>query len=672
MKFTSIKNKFLAVLIPIFMVSFLAMALISYYFLQNILLSNARGNLELQAQAFSKNMKATVDERFSILAEMAENPILHSTDNGLRAGFIKDACQRDGFPSISVFGLDGKGVGSDGKPADRSSREYYKKVLETEKPYMPSPVLSAVTNTLTVVLTSPVKEQGRMVGMVTGTIDLGRFSEELRQMKFGATGYAYIVDDRGQVLAHPQHEEYIDKVNLLTGAGQESLGGSGIDGALQQTLDAALKNSAQAETFYKAADGSRHLAIVEPVQLPGRQWAVIVTVPEAEILADAHTLGKVQGGVAVLFLVAASLFIVLFSRRIAADINWVLQRCREVTQGDLRQTTDTLDSQDEIGQLAGNFVAMKKMLSNLVGKIQESASALHNSSTQFTEASQQTAEASSSIADSVTNISGGISEQADSLSQMRSSAEKGSALSVDVYTDTEHAAEAARTMENQAAAGRSSVEKVVQCMHEIDGGSQELASSIGELQAGSDEIGKIVEIISGISEQTNLLALNAAIEAARAGEAGRGFSVVADEVRQLAEQSQQSAALITDLIGKNKQSMEKAAAASEKGSASVLSGISVVQEADQSFAALQKQVGELSQRIGTIAEALKAMTEENQAIASGIIQVEKVSQDSADETQTVSAAAQQQSAAMEEIAASSHNLAALAEDLKAQTVKFKL
>ena len=143
--------------------------------------------------------------------------------------------------------------------------------------------------------------------------------------------------------------------------------------------------------------------------------------------------------------------------------------------------------------------------------------------------------------------------------------------------------------------------------HEIDGGSQELASSIGELQAGSDEIGKIVEIISGISEQTNLLALNAAIEAARAGEAGRGFSVVADEVRQLAEQSQQSAALITDLIGKNKQSMEKAAAASEKGSASVLSGISVVQEADQSFAALQKQVGELSQRIGTIAEALKAM-----------------------------------------------------------------
>ena len=255
---------------------------------------------------------------------------------------------------------------------------------------------------------------------------------------------------------------------------------------------------------------------------------------------------------------------------------------------------------------------------------------------------------------------------------MRSSAEKGSALSVDVYTDTEHAAEAARTMENQAAAGRSSVEKVVQCMHEIDGGSQELASSIGELQAGSDEIGKIVEIISGISEQTNLLALNAAIEAARAGEAGRGFSVVADEVRQLAEQSQQSAALITDLIGKNKQSMEKAAAASEKGSASVLSGISVVQEADQSFAALQKQVGELSQRIGTIAEALKAMTEENQAIASGIIQVEKVSQDSADETQTVSAAAQQQSAAMEEIAASSHNLAALAEDLKAQTVKFKL
>ena len=671
MKFTSIKNKFLAVLIPIFVVSFLAMALISYYFLQNILLTNAKQNVELQAQSFSRNMKLTVDERFSILNEMAENPVIHSNDNSQRAAFIKEACQRDGFPSISVFGLDGKGVGSDGKPADRSNREYYKKVLETEQPYMPSPVLSAVTNTLTVVLTSPVKEQGRMIGMVTGTIDLGRFSEDLQQMKFGETGYAYIVDDRGQVLAHPKHAEYIDKLNLLTGEGQELVGGSGLDTVLQQVVDQSLKNSEQKETFYKSPDGSRHLAIVLPVQLPGRQWAIIVTVPEAEILADAHTLGKIQAGVAIFFLFVAVLLIMAFSRRIAADINWLLLRCNEVTEGDLRQVDGTLDSQDEIGQLAMNFVHMKKMLSSLVGKIKESAASLHTSSTQFTEASQQTAEASSSIADSVTNISVCIAEQAESLQQMRASAEKGSSLADGIYQDTESAAKAAQEMEGQAMGGRSSVEKVVQRMQEIDSGSKDIAASVEDLQTGSDEIGKIVEIISGIAEQTNLLALNAAIEAARAGEAGRGFSVVADEVRQLAEQSQNSAALITSLIEKNKQAMARAVASSEHGSVSVAAGLTAVQEADQAFAAMYGQVGDLSQKIAAIAGALKGMAEENKSIADGVVHIEKVSHDSAAETQTVSAAAQEQSAAMQEIAASSHNLAGLAEDLQTQVAKFR-
>ncbi len=672
MKFTSIKNKFLAVLIPIFVVSFLAMALISYYFLQNILLENAQSNIEVQAQAFSKNMKMTVDERFSLLGEMAQNPFLHGTDDAARIQFIKEACQRDAFPSISVLGLDGKGVASDGKPADRSNREYYKKVLETEKPYMPSPVLSAVTNTLTVVLTSPIEEQGRMVGMLTGTIDLGRFSEELRQMKFGETGYAYILDDQGKVLAHPQHEEYIDKVNMLTGEGQEAMGGTGIDSILQQSLDKSLQTGEQTSTFYKAADGSRHLAVLEPVQLPGRQWMIVVTVPEAEILSYAHTLGKVQAGTAIFFLLLAVVLIIAFSRRIAADIVWVLARCKEVTKGDLRQVSGSLDSEDEIGQLANNFVSMKKMLANLVGKIQESAAALHQSSTQFTEASQQTAVASSSIAESVTNISVGMSEQTESLSQMRTAAETGSALASDIHRDTEQAASAAKEMETQTLSGRSSVEKVVQCMKEIDDGSKDMAASISDLQSGSDEIGKIVEIISGIAEQTNLLALNAAIEAARAGEAGRGFAVVADEVRQLAEQSQQSAALITGLITKNRQAMERTVAASKNDAASVITGMKVVQEADSSFAALQQQVGSLSQRIVAIAGALGKMADENQAIADGVVRVEKVSQGSAGETQTVSAAAEEQSAAMQEIASSSHNLAGLAEELKSQVAAFKL
>ena len=209
-------------------------------------------------------------------------------------------------------------------------------------------------------------------------------------------------------------------------------------------------------------------------------------------------------------------------------------------------------------------------------------------------------------------------------------------------------------------------------MGDINDGTGTVQNTIAKLAKQSDEISKIVDVITGIAEQTNLLALNAAIEAARAGEAGRGFAVVADEVRKLAEESGASATKIAELVATIQTDMKEAVEASAQSSQSVEGSRQSVKEADEIFTSIQLQIEALaggiqdvSNSIQTISEGTKSMTGEMDSIAS-------ISHENASRTQSVSATTEEQSASSEEIAASTRNLSQLAEDLQGEVHKFKV
>lgn len=672
MEFTSIKNKFLAVLLPVFIISFAALAGVSYYFLQDTLVRNATADLEMQAKSFSRSTGKNVQARFDLLNEVAANTVLRTADDVAKTKFIQEAQKRDGFPTMSYLDLQGKGFGSDGKAADRSDREYYKAVMKTQAPYMPAPVLSVISHTLTVVLTTPMKDNGQMIGMVTGTIDLGDLSQELQSVKFKQTGYAYVIDEKGIIVAHPNNTDAINKTNVLTGESSELLGKGGIDPALQQGIKQAFSEDRQVKLEYKNTDGSQHTAIVEPIALPGKKWAMVVTVPQAEVVAEAHRMGYILGGVAIAFLLLAALGILLFSRGIANDINWILKRCQEVSSGDLRRVKNTIASRDEIGQLASNFSKMKLLLSELIHSVQKNADSLTESSTYMKNGSQQIASSATQIAESVTHIADGMNRQTDALANMRQSVSRTTQLSDAIYGATKTATDMAKDMEGKATSGRDSVGVVVAQMQQIAASSQSIEAAVGDLRTGSSEISKIVALITEIAGQTNLLSLNAAIEAASAGEAGRGFAVVAEAVRELAKKSGESSALIVELIQKNNAYMEKAVAASQSGVTNVASGLAAVRSADTAFAGLNASIHGITERIYEIAESISGMAEENKKVMDTVVAIEAVGKKSAASTQAVSAAAQEQSATMEEFASASHNLAKLANELRQQVQKFRV
>jgi methyl-accepting chemotaxis protein len=357
---------------------------------------------------------------------------------------------------------------------------------------------------------------------------------------------------------------------------------------------------------------------------------------------------------------------------ISRPVNSVSNTLKQLAQGNLTVPEVRVKNKDEIGELANSMNELLHNLKGLIGKVYDSSVQVASSSEQLLANNEQNARAAEQIAQSVQQTAAGSEKQLVHFEEVSSSVEEMVAGIHQIAESSEYMQQSTEKTTHLTKDGTMSIKKVVTHMNEINESFEQTSKIVSLLGNRSQEINGIASLITDIAEQTNLLALNAAIEAARAGEHGKGFAVVADEVRKLAVQSKTSADKITDMIRFVQEETHQAIEAVKSGNELVEKGISASREANEAFSSISCSIGEVASKVNEVSAAVEELTAQSHTIVHTIENVKEIAEEGMFATQESSAATQEQVATMEEVTTSAHGLTKLADELQDAVSRFKL
>ena len=354
------------------------------------------------------------------------------------------------------------------------------------------------------------------------------------------------------------------------------------------------------------------------------------------------------------------------------QIKDIADNMKKIASGNLRTPDLRIRTRDEFGALANSVNDMKINLKNLLTKIADCSERIISSGKKLTDSTERANESINTVAGSMDILTQGTFEQEQTIKALE---EKFKEMTdkMDGLSETAlQMQQVADDSSSSANAGKTKVDISIEMMKNIEKQVGSSAKVIGELGKRSDEIGQIVETISGIADQTNLLALNAAIEAARAGEHGKGFAVVADEVRKLAEQSGSAATTIGKRIALIQADTESAVAAIEQGTRSVAEGTQSVAETGEAFVGIMSQSAKLTTNVEKTLGDIGAVFMSNEEIFSAITKVREIAEKSNENANEVSSATKEQTATMKAVDSARKVLLDLADEMQGEVARFKL
>ncbi len=346
---------------------------------------------------------------------------------------------------------------------------------------------------------------------------------------------------------------------------------------------------------------------------------------EAESMQGISNMVKTLGVFVVLAFLLAIGAMILVTRSIIRPISAVVEFAGTMAEKDLSSPDLAITGRDEIGMLAGALNAMKGNLNDIIGQIRNS--------------SEHVATATSGLSQSSTMIVDGTDRQSVQSGQAATAMEEMSATVLEVAKNSQGAAEASSETQRIAVEGGDVVKRAVDGMMVVAETVKQSAVTVEALGKSSDEIGAIISVINDIADQTNLLALNAAIEAARAGEQGRGFAVVADEVRKLAEKTSKATTEIADMIKTIQTDTKGAMSSMHEGTKQVEQGVQLASEAGESLQQIVSSVDIVTDMVRQIATAAEQQSATSEEISSNIVGIAEIAQENNHGVKEVSGAA---------------------------------
>ncbi|WP_186580483.1 methyl-accepting chemotaxis protein [Aquibacillus kalidii] len=360
------------------------------------------------------------------------------------------------------------------------------------------------------------------------------------------------------------------------------------------------------------------------------------------------------------------------SRIISKPVKQISKSAQEIASGNLVIDELKVKNNDEIGELAASFNQMTINLRDLIVNVSGTSEQVASSAEELMASAEQTTTATHQVTTAIQEVASGSEVQGKATEESATAISEMS-IGIGRIADTSSSvAESASDTTNQATIGNDMLQKVVGQMKSINNSTNETNSVIKELDTNSNEIGKIIDVITDIAEQTNLLALNAAIESARAGEHGKGFAVVADEVRKLAEQSRHSASQISSLVQFIQSDVVKVVEMMNNSTQEVDEGMILVEDTGKSFASILTSIENVSGEVQELSAVSEQMSASMEQVNASINEVSNIAKTSAASTSDIASSSEEQLATMEEVTASASNLADMAEDLREMIRKFRV
>lgn len=625
----SIQTRLAVIITVLIAISVLSISYLAYNKTRTMLVDYTRERLITDAAIYSDMVDKYIFERSKDIAIMAKHPVLinMNTTGAEKSAVLKNYKEDYGcYASISMTDASGMQVAdSEGTVGVmKNDLEWFQAAVKGNL-YISDVRMSRDLNKPVLNFACPVKDgSGNIIGTLTSRLILEStiwtMVDEFQQMqeKHGKVGYAFIIDKSGVIMAHPNREMVLNQNILEMGISE---------------LKAAGEKMIRGESGfsrYQYEDVDKYVAYV-PLdgwgEYRGQGWSIGLTSPVTDFLIPVYIMRKfmVTLGLAVA-LIGLGLTL-LFARSIVRPIKTLLANVQEVAKGNLTRSVD-VRSKDEIGELGSAFNQMVSQLRVIVANLQ-------GTSIKLSSHSQEMAASGEEVSATVEELAGTTNEVAATINH---SAENSRA-----------AQEESIHMREIAGDGDLAIQQALKKINSIAENSKLIAGAVHNLGKQSGKIGEIISTITGIADQTNLLALNAAIEAARAGEHGRGFAVVADEVRQLAEQSGRAANEITGLVKQIQTGVGEATMMMDKGLVEVNEGVEMANSAGM---ALNKITAAIDKNAETISD-----------LAIGADQINEGAQQ-------LSAAIQQISSTIQQVSGAALDLAGIAAALEQAAAKF--
>lgn len=484
-----------------------------------------------------------------------------------------------------------------------------------------------------------------------------------QELNLGENGYMFILDQEGNEIAHPN----IEGKNIWDNADT-----NGVKYA-QDIVNVGKEGGFTYYEFPLPNDQSQiEQKVVYAETDPNWGWTITSGTYMRDFNQPANDILQLNLIIVGITLIVGIFIIWMFANSIARPINKVSEHMNHLANGDLTQPQLNLKSKDETGKLANAMNHMQIKLKDIIANVSSTSEKLTSHSEELTQSANEVKVGSEQVATTMQELASGSESQANSASELSSVMGTFTSKVQEANTKGESIQQSSSEVLGMTREGSQLMQSSTDQMAKIDQIVQEAVKKVQGLDTQSKEISKLVSVIKGIAEQTNLLALNAAIEAARAGEHGKGFAVVADEVRKLAEQVSVSVTDITGIVGNIQNESSTVAVSLQDGYKEVEQGTSQIKSTGETFNRISTAVTEMVDSVKSVSANLSDIATNSEEMNASIEEIASISEESAAGIEQTSASSQQTSGSMEEVAESSGQLANLAEELNELVGQFKL